>query len=396
LTERFFRPGLTGVRALAAGWVMLFHLSAIYGPAWMGFGYGDFLVDVTPLVTIGWVGVDLFFVLSGFLLTTHLIENAELKRYAAARFRRVFPAYWAQILILLAIAWTVQGAAPAWVRFLPLHAVMAHNLTLQSNFAINAVYWTLPIELGFYICLPALVKVLVAHGMEPRRLLVRMVVMLAAIMALALVYRIVVFRAFEPHSVLAIVWAMTQIPGSLDQFAMGMLAAVVFRRLKLDPAWAGRVSTEHLSTLLFLLGMSGTLGMMYLVHHTPDYWSGSKVVYIWYVTTCAFLALVILAIALSSRITRVLFENRAMVFLGTVSYSIYLWHYPVSELVAKQLGLASTGRVTFALAAFAATVAVASLSYYAIERPFMQWGSRGRNRTRPAIEAGTETTPKAW
>jgi peptidoglycan/LPS O-acetylase OafA/YrhL len=58
----------------------------------------------------------------------------------------------------------------------------------------------------------------------------------------------------------------------------------------------------------------------------------------WYVTTCAFLALVILAIALSSRITRALFENRAMVFLGTVSYSIYLWHYPVSELVAKHLG----------------------------------------------------------
>jgi peptidoglycan/LPS O-acetylase OafA/YrhL len=42
LTERFFRPGLTGIRALAAMWVMLFHLSAIYGPAWMGFGIGDF------------------------------------------------------------------------------------------------------------------------------------------------------------------------------------------------------------------------------------------------------------------------------------------------------------------------------------------------------------------
>ena len=170
LTERFFRPGLTGIRALAAGWVMLFHLSAIYGPAWMGVGIGDFLVDVTPLVTIGWVGVDLFFVLSGFLLTTHLIENRDLARFAKARFRRVFPAYWAQITILLAISWMVHGAAPSWVRYLPLHAVMLHNVTLESNFAINAVYWTLPIELAFYICLPALVKLLVARGMEPRRL----------------------------------------------------------------------------------------------------------------------------------------------------------------------------------------------------------------------------------
>jgi len=111
--------------------------------------------------------------------------------------------------------------------------------------------------------------------------------------------------------------------------------------------------------------------MMFWVHHTPDYWSGSKLVYVWYVMTCAFLALVILAIALSSRITRALFENRAMLFLGTVSYSIYLWHYPVSELVAKHLGRAG-GRYGFWLAAFAATVAVSALSYYLVERPFMR------------------------
>jgi len=193
-------------------------------------------------------------------------------------------------------------------------------------------------------------------------------------MAVALAYRIVVFRAYEPQ-VMAIVWALTQIPGSLDQFAMGMLAAVVFRWLKLDPAWRERFSTEQLSTLLFLVGMAGTVGMMYAVHHTPDYWSGSKLVYVWYVTTCAFLALVILAIALSSRITRALFENRAMVFLGTVSYSIYLWHYPVSELVARQMNLPATGRIGFALAAFAATVAVSAVSYYAVERPFMRRAS---------------------
>jgi peptidoglycan/LPS O-acetylase OafA/YrhL len=382
LSERFFRPGLTGIRALAATWVMLFHLSAIYGPAWMGIGLGDFLIDVSPLITIGWIGVNLFFVLSGFLLTTHLLEQYDpardkqvLARYAKARFLRVFPAYWTQIAILLAVAWIVNGAAPNWVRFLPLHLPMMHNLTLDSNFAINAVYWTLPIELGFYLCLPALIKIVAAKGMEPRILLRRTLALLLIVMALGLAYRIAAFRAYQPDSVLAIVWAITQIPGSLDQFVLGMVAAAVFRFVHADRRWRTPQSLDHLSTLLFLVGMSGTIAMMHWVHHTPDYWSGSHLPYFWYPMTSAFLAMVILSIALSCAVTRVIFENAPVVWLGTISYSIYLWHYPVSKLVADW-GAIGLGRVPFALAAFAATVFVSAVSYYLIERTFMQAGSR--------------------
>lgn len=385
LTERFFRPGLTGIRALAASWVMLFHLSAIYGPAWLGFGIGDFLVDITPLVTIGWVGVNLFFVLSGFLLTTHLLEEHEadrragmLGRYAKARFLRVFPAYWAQMAILLAVAWIVKGTAPDWVRTLPLHVVMAHNVTFESNFAINAVYWTLPIELSFYLCLPALIGIVVAKGMEPARLVRRMLVLAGVVIAATFAYRAAALAAYKPDSVLAMVWAMNQIPGTLDQFALGMLASILYRYTRLEPAWRERISTEALSTLLFLLGMSGTIAMMYWVHHTLDYWSGSRLVYVWYTITCLFLAAVVFSIATSSRLTRALFENRVMVFLGTVSYSIYLWHYPVSELVHDQMNRAAVGRIAFALMAFAATVAVSAASYYLVERPFMRWGARRR------------------
>ncbi len=384
LTERFFRPGLTGIRALAAGWVMLFHLSAIYGPAWMGFGVGDLLVDVTPLVTIGWVGVNLFFVLSGFLLTTHLLEDYDpsdqaglFRRYAKARFLRVFPAYWAQIAVLLAVSWTVHRTFPDWVRFLPLHFFMIHNGTLESNFAINAVYWTLPIEMNFYIALPFLVKILAGKGSDPGRLVRRMLVLAAVVLLASFAYRVIAFQMYQPHSVLAIVWAITQLPGSLDQFALGMLAAVLYRWTRMTEGWRERATPEQLSTLLFLVGMGGAIAMMHWVHHTLDYWSGSRLPYVWYPLTSFFLAMVVLAIALSSRITRFLFENRAMVYLGTISYSIYLWHYPVSGLVAAHIDRASAGRVGFALAAFAATVAVASVSYYLVERPFMRWGARG-------------------
>ena len=383
--HRFFRPGLTGIRALAAAWVMVFHLSAIYGPAWMGIGYGDFLIDVSPLITIGWVGVNLFFVLSGFLLTTHLLEQYHsgnrkqvLARYAKSRFLRVFPAYWVQIAVILALAWFVNHAHPDWMKFLPVHLLMMHNLRVDTSWAINPVYWTLPIELNFYIALPFLIAFVVAKGMEPQVLLRRMAIVAVASIAMAIVYRIGVFIWFK-DSVGEIIWAILQLPGSLEEFALGMLAAVLFRHVKADPRWRATRSLDRLATLLFLVGMSGTIAMMHWVHHTLDYWSGSRLPYFWYTMTAAFLAMVVLSISLSSALTRLLFENATVVWLGTISYSIYLWHYPVSMLVADWGGK-ELGRVPFGLAAFAATVAVSAVSYYLVERPFMQWGAKARPR----------------
>jgi peptidoglycan/LPS O-acetylase OafA/YrhL len=124
--------------------------------------------------------------------------------------------------------------------------------------------------------------------------------------------------------------------------------------------------------------MSGTIAMMYWVAYTPNYWSGSHLVYVWYAITCLFLAIVVFSIATSSGLTRALFENRGVVFLGTVSYSIYLWHYPIARWVSESMDKAAAGRVGYTLAVFAATVAASSLSYYAVERPFMRWGARRR------------------
>src|SRR5689334_6257593 len=103
--QPFHQDGLTGFRALAATLVMLFHLNDFAGPKAMGVTLFGHTLYLHPLMTIGWVGVDLFFVLSGFLLATHLMEALArgrpqaLRRYFVARARRVFPAYWAQLAI---------------------------------------------------------------------------------------------------------------------------------------------------------------------------------------------------------------------------------------------------------------------------------------------------------
>src|SRR6478752_2287330 len=109
------RPGLTALRALAAFLVVAFHLNHFVAPRRLVVAG----LDLTPFVTIGWLGVNIFFVLSGFLITQHLLERfarASLREtwgpYLRDRILRVVPPYWAQIAILFAIAVAAVGSAP--------------------------------------------------------------------------------------------------------------------------------------------------------------------------------------------------------------------------------------------------------------------------------------------
>jgi peptidoglycan/LPS O-acetylase OafA/YrhL len=310
-------------------------------------------------------------------------------RYAKARFLRVVPAYWAQVALILVFSWITMGAPPEWAKRLPIHLLMLHNINADMSWDINPVYWTLPIEMNFYLALPFLVRFVAAKGMAPGVLLRRTLAMLAAVIGIAILYRVAIFAIYK-DSVREIIWAVLQLPGSLDQFALGMLAAVLFRGAKSNPRLSSPAAVERLSLLLLLVGMTGAIAMMHWIHHTPDYWSGSRLPYFWYTATSAFLAMAVLSIALSSRLTRFLFENGPVVWLGTISYSIYLWHYPVSKWVATNLGGAAMDRIEFGLAAFAATVAVSAVSYYAVERPFMRWGAGAR-----PLGARMKPTPKA-
>lgn len=378
---RLYRDGLTGLRAYAACWVMLFHVNAFVGPRHLVIGSSGLALDLTPLVTIGWVGVDLFFVLSGFLLTTHLLERwpiAErrtvLRDYFRARVLRVFPAYWAQLAVLLAVAVIAQGGAmPPWSRDLPLHVPMLHNLTERASFAINPVYWTLPVEFGFYVCLPFVASHLArGEAAGGGAAWLRLAGILAVAVAATWAYRYAVFRMYAGSAVNTIVWATSQLPGTLDQFVIGASAAAGYRLL--EPRITARTTGARgrMSAALFAAGAAGVIAMMYVIHNTPDYWSGNPLLFVWHTITATFVAMVILAIVISGPATRLVFENRVAMFLGTVSYSIYLWHFPIAKWTAGLVDLPSLG-LGAALLLLAPIVIVAStLSYYAVERPFLR------------------------
>jgi peptidoglycan/LPS O-acetylase OafA/YrhL len=377
--DRFFRPGLTGLRALAACWVMLFHLNAIVGPRQLYLDLGFTRFEVTHLFTIGWVGVDLFFVLSGFLLTTHLLEVAARKswpeivpRYLGARLRRVLPAYYVQVAILFVVALAATGAAPPWSAYIPLHAVMLHTMVRSPDAIINAVYWTLPIEFSFYLALPLIARRLAALERESRaRRWLTLLGMLLAALVVTWAYRFAAFKAYEGSGDL--VWATSQLPGTLDQFMLGVVTATGLRWGSMEHRAADVRARSRVSAALLALGLAGVVSMMYFLHRIHDqYWASHWALFVWHTMTAAFIAMMVLGIALSGRLARLLFENRAMIFVGTISYSVYLWHLPIAFWIAHAIDMKGMGLATFLAIAAPVILLASALSYYLVERPFLR------------------------
>ena len=381
----FFQKGLTGFRALAALWVAMYHLNSLVSERHIFLRAGDIAIEVTPLITIGWVGVDLFFVLSGFLLTTHLLDrySREHERevfvsYFGARVLRVVPAYWAQLFILFVVAFISTGRSPPWWGDIPAHMFMLQNFPRSNAFTINGAYWTLPVEFGFYICLPLLIKFIAGRGSDDgRAMLYRAGALALGCLAFSSAYRLVVFHVYSDSGGGALFWVTSQLPGTIDQFAMGMFAAVVFRAAGggMRPWWQRR--REIISTALVGIGFAGLLGMMYFLHHIYfEYWGGHWALFTWHGITSLFISLIVVAIAISGRATRLVFENPVAVFLGTISYSIYLWHLPVAIWVANWIKAPEVGLKVFALAALPAIIAVSTASYFLAERPFLRRKAR--------------------
>ena len=162
---REYVAALTGLRGVAAGFVFLFHYH-YFNP--------DIRLDQAVPV-LGWVlqfplgfgfmGVDLFFVLSGFLLTLPFAaarlagsEPPALGRYFRRRFLRVFPAYYAQLFLIAAIgAWFLAWRPLSGTEW-AAHAVMFFNVGPDPVRPLVGLWWTLPVELSFYLLLPGLAE----------------------------------------------------------------------------------------------------------------------------------------------------------------------------------------------------------------------------------------------
>jgi peptidoglycan/LPS O-acetylase OafA/YrhL len=153
-----------------------------------------------------------------------------------------------------------------------------------------------------------------------------------------------------------------------------MLAAVASRL-------SGRIPMASASGLLVAGGLAGIVAMLYVMHHHfRAYWDGGPLFYVWHAVTAACAGLMVLGASGNGRLARALFATRPALYLGDISYSLYLWHFPVALGVAAWLPPAG-GELAYVAAAAAAAVAASALSFHLVERPVLA----RRNRIERAL-----------
>ena len=205
-----------------------------------------------------------------------------------------------------------------------------------------------------------------------------------------LVYRYGMFHEYlQDATTPEKVRVLNQLPGRLEQFVSGMLAAYVYS-LARQSGVAGS-GVYRWRNLLFSLSFLGVIGLSYFIHYIQPmnaqnlpgetFWAGHWSLFSWHSLFGMALALMILSLALGIRGVNWLLANRGMLYLGVISYSIYLWHLPIVKLLGS---MSLPGLVTGApflnllLWALVPVMAASSLSYFAVERPFLKLRHRSR------------------
>ncbi len=354
---------LTGVRALAALWVVAFHAWLIAGKPVLGAAGGPLRQlaggVATSLASMGWLGVDLFFVLSGFVLTWQALGDPaspfvrgrfwrDAATFMRRRVLRVHPAYLATLTLLLPLGLYGFAPPPAGLGDVALHVVMFHNLVPSYVDTINGVYWSMPFEFQFYLLFPLLV-VPVIRG--------RAWLLLAAALAVA--------AAMHVAAVVGGTGALpAQLPWRIDEFAAGMFAASVARRGGVDERLRGVIALAAFASLV--------AGAIVIAHVDTAWWQPGALPFVRMLWIDASAATLFYGLAGGAGPVVRLFAARPVVWLGAISYSIYLWHLPVLQLLRPRV-LALAGalpRPTDFGLSLALVIAVATLSFYLVEQPF--------------------------
>ena len=360
-----FMPELHGLRGIAAISVLLFHWVTIFP----GFGQsltpyhvpGHPWLNPSLPFAMGWQGVTLFFVLSGYLLTSHL-QNKPLtwqlvRMFYLRRVFRIYPAVWLQLAVLLMLG----GLFPQVFVSMPwdqtlLNAMLWVNLPPVYAPMLNDVWWTLPVELLFYASLPLLLVLRKHIGLG----------LVATLMLLITFgWRGWVMNHYAGQNLSAHQYVLDALPGVLTSFGAGFMAAALQQRVQSKNG----ILLLGVSALVFLLLQT------WLVSDIETYWQGGLLLMVWNTLLSLSMSGIVLAVCHGGLDkTKKVLSARPMVLLGEWSFGIYLWHYPVM-MGLKALWPRSVDQPIESLLALgvsaAIALALAALSFHAVEKRMM-------------------------
>jgi peptidoglycan/LPS O-acetylase OafA/YrhL len=347
---RGYVPALDGMRGLAVSAVMLTH--ATFG--------GNRLQG-------GSIGVDIFFVLSGFLITSILVREYDrggqinLRRFYARRVLRLGPALAAMLLILSVGGWLLFDAARARSNVTDALITLFYAANWSRAFNLHPPLllghaWSLSVEEQFYLIWP----IMLIGLLRLVRSRLRIVYLICAGAGLSVLLR--VWMAWNGASIERLYNGLdTRADSLLVGCALGMLLAS-----DLIPEDAKRTIASRLR-LLAPVSTCVFVGVLLL-----SSWRSPDLYYWLFVVVEVLVALIILQIFVAERSwAQWFFSRKPLVWIGTISYGLYLWHYPIYALLRED------GRGPRAFAGGTVlTFLVAAVSYYAMERPILRLKQR--------------------
>ena len=357
---------LDGLRGLAALSVVAFHVW-LYRPDRVPgtrTGLGDHFFFEMHL------GLICFFVLSGFLLYRGLLRRPDFKPYAVRRIARIVPAYYVSIagcLVLFAVLGLDDLIPPT--SSLPLFLAFGQNYFSDTLMEINPVTWTLCVEAAFYLLLPLIGWC--AWRVGPSRW-GRQALLVASLFPIGVVWN----QIAHDNGWNIILTKM--LPPFLPYFACGMLLALWSeRRRSLGLGALGR----WVSVALVLGGFVVVAGDAYW-HETggPRAANAPLAVFADIPAAAGFALVVCAAVAGSGWSVRWM-RVRPLAWVGLVSYGVYMWHLPIL-LFMRRMDVWPSEFPARGLLLLAATLPVAALSWYVVERPLIEWAGRPRRRER--------------
>jgi peptidoglycan/LPS O-acetylase OafA/YrhL len=362
---------LDGVRGLAILLVLLYHFSFYGGMR------SELLVDrIFRVVTLaGWSGVDLFFVLSGFLITGILYDAkggpAYFRNFYVRRVLRIFPLYYAVLVVCFVVLPTISAPDPAF-RQLVDDQIWYWTYLTNVKFTISGWpqhlslghFWSLAVEEQFYFVWPAVVLLC------GRRALVKTCL---GCIGVAVLLR--VFLYFSGNSMATYVLTVTR----MDALTLGALLAVLAR----DPGGLARWRPHAIiagwiaGAGLFAIAVAGK-GLS-----LEDPWM-QTIGYTLLAIVYGTLLTLVLTATEGSALRRV-FSARALLVLGRYSYGLYVYHHLVIGEVRRSgfrashhevLGSQLPAQGLYVLVAFCITFAIAALSWHLFEEPILRLKNR--------------------
>ncbi len=346
-TPRRRLEAVDGLRAVAALWVVLFHIRAFSGA-----NLGPF----DMIVRSGSTGVSLFLVLSGFCLYLPVLRrgmsNFRPMQFLRRRAKRLLPAYYASLVVFVVVELLLAGhlAFPRYewqeLPFLVVtHLTMTFTMFASSFYAFNGAYWSLGLEWQLYLTLPLLILASRRYG------LFRTVL---AVVALNIAYRLGLQLAIDLHAIkgsspFANLVLPNLLPGRWAEFAFGMVAAHLYVSGNLKQ-WSRILGFALIPLVPFALISVGD-PLSHLVFGA------------------VFFAVLCVVLTGNNLLSRLL-SWRPLVSLGVMSYSLYLVHQPIVQAFAVFFHYHASPRVAFlaTLALLPVIILVARLLFVAVER----------------------------